>query len=292
MPFCKSTFEYSQIWERPLALLPVAKSLVTFLQSGLTMHLATGELVRCLPRIHSLTMSQSHSLDVLLVTQLFSFDPTSQSIARNLFQFLMQLAGRIDPGVLTTIEGSFYKIVTSESPEDVAQQLRTFLRDGGIPESSKFITFLKLIHTDIVYPAAVELRQNVYDRLKYTDLKGSWRVAITLFNKHCHSIVISKKELGSLSHRGNDFFEFEWQVKIDAMVSLSRLLDAKFNVLAFGAHESMAPERVAELSQTLKAYLPGPCMPYRMRSYSFSDILEALATALQASPNVRCASRS
>ena len=59
--------------------------------------------------------------------------------------------------------------------------MNLFLRSGVMSEEGKLARVLKCIQQEIICPAVMELRTDVYPLFPYKDIKGTWYVRVELY---------------------------------------------------------------------------------------------------------------
>lgn len=104
--------------------------------------------------------------------------PGHQS-ARDILLILATKLG--DQAVVEAINTKYSEFVKPNG--DLSEQLLQLFGCGAFVEQSPTVKVLKCINQEIVYPAVMVLRKIMYDKFPYKDVKGGWRVSITLGEK-------------------------------------------------------------------------------------------------------------
>jgi len=88
---------------------------------------------------------------------------------------------RLRGEVFADFVSSVYDDMIPNHCGDLAAKMNNFLRSGVMSEEGKLARVLKCIQQEIICPAVMSLRTDVYPKFPYKDLKGTWYVRVELF---------------------------------------------------------------------------------------------------------------
>lgn len=92
---------------------------------------------------------------------------------------LLHLCKLVSPELHPSLEYFLERYIKPQG--DMSEQLgKILLEEKIIPDDSKLAAILKCINTVIVFPTVDLLHQNVYEKIRYKDIRGTWRVHITI----------------------------------------------------------------------------------------------------------------
>ena len=69
----------------------------------------------------------------------------------------------------------------------MSEQLSSFFASGPFTDHSPVVKVLKCINQEIIYPAVMSIRSQLYEKFPYKDVKSGWRVSIVLDNDNIWS---------------------------------------------------------------------------------------------------------
>ena len=178
-PFISQANAYRLLWSRNLSRLPVHKDLARLSnnieildEDGLTVSLMT------LPTCH-----RQYSLTFRAFSQIYK-EPENSEVPghQSAREILTILASKLkDKPMIEAIDSKFSEFVKPNG--DLSEQLLQFFGSGAFEEGSPTVKVLKCINQEIVYPAVMVLRNLMYEKFPYKDVKGGWRVVISLGEK-------------------------------------------------------------------------------------------------------------
>lgn len=253
-PFTSRLKLYRAIWRKPDLSNSIAKS-----WERLAMHLTI----------------QSEAGETLFTAR------KQDAPVQNIMEALVTLAKALNPELVDAIRDSFYVYVHADGSGDVAQQLRQFLRVEVIPEDSKTMQVLRLIHCDMPYPAILELKKHIYPKMRYKDMKNSWDASIVLGDR-LHTVCLGKKEC-SYNIDSTEYFVFSWKIELVLSKDLEELRDVTFQVTDCSVHEDVDVKYRRKICQYLKPYTSRDTTYGTVRSVSIADVLSTAAESLERS---------
>jgi len=238
-PLCLPHLEYYQIWSRPLHRLPVHKDVPRLLKGMLVTTYDGRELYR-----DDGTAKPS--------------DPAKQVNA--LRSLMLALATELDPPAVPTIIEEKLPEYLHAQTGDVAEGLRSFLLESGMPEHAICVQILKCIHQELIFPAVSSLRNSIYTVLPYKDIKGEWRVAVDI---GVDSVKVThRKWEQTQDYDAAAFFKFRWGLTLIFDRRMRTLLETSVFVLDFEFGPSTSEECKRVASAVLKPWL-GPGVLYK-----------------------------
>lgn len=186
--------------------------------------------------------------------QLYTPDAKKSDVV-SLITALSTLASNVetDPAVAQLISETLSRYVRDGN--DLETQFLSFLKENGIPETSKTHRVLKCLHSDLIFPAYLALRHAFYEEYPFRDLKSSWHVRIQITPT---SVIISHiKRERSHEEPGGDYFEFTWLLSLifDTKVETFR---AEVKIIDYYWSDTIKEETKAGLKEAWIPFVSPP----------------------------------
>lgn len=140
---------------------------------------------------------------------------------------------------------------------DITVLLDNFLKKGCLryeEEGSPWIKILKCIHQGIVFPVVFHMKKLFTDRFQYKDIKGSWKVRISIFKGGVE--VEHRKSEKSYGTDADSNFSFQWHLSIRIDQDFSNI-DSNVSILNFILDKEMKKDIRSTLTGFMQPFLHG-----------------------------------
>jgi len=158
---------------------------------------------------------------------------------------LVCLANHLDGYQLaSSIESSFSNFFVGGA--DVAEEFLRLLTSGIIPANSRTMSIIKCLHSDMVFPGYLKLRNAFYEKYPFRDVKNTWHVQVKIHQSlKTASVALSKRER-THSEVPSDYFEFCWVLMLSFNPELSSFT-SDLRIIDYAWHEQTRDEIKADM---------------------------------------------
>eukprot|EP01121_Diplochlamys_sp_Union-15-3_P018030 TRINITY_DN647_c0_g1_i3.p1 TRINITY_DN647_c0_g1~~TRINITY_DN647_c0_g1_i3.p1 ORF type:complete len:326 (+),score=37.31 TRINITY_DN647_c0_g1_i3:37-1014(+) len=168
------------------------------------------------------------------------------------YDILVVLAKELDgDSVLKIIEDNYYNYVTPGNGEvDTAEQLKAFFSNVKLPADCGTVRIIKCIQQEMISPGVKALRERIYSKFPYKDIKGTWEIYIEILAT-CVILVHTKWEQ-SHDSSNESYFKFQWELRL----VFGRPFEATINIIDYEFHPGVPVEKQVRIKKLMSPFLP------------------------------------
>jgi hypothetical protein len=180
-----------------------------------------------------------------------------ESSPSGVYEFLVLLAQHLDcPTIAKLLKANFAYLVKTSG--DLGEKLKSLF--VTFEKNSKFVKVLKLIHIDILLPALLKLRQKIYTKFPFKEVKGDWSVIVKVTGNN-DIVVLHKKKEQSHDTNPQSYFEFLWELEFFFNKDLSDFT-VNFAITDWNFTTLVSPEIKHQFEEVIREFVPKN-IPYK-----------------------------
>jgi hypothetical protein len=127
--------------------------------------------------------------------------------ANSTYELLITLGHLFDPAAVQQLKVNQNFVLKSVG--DFGDKLQKLLTT--FDSNSKLIRLLKCFPLNCLVPSILSLRDQIYDRFRFKEIKGQWTITVKLTGAHV--LVIHKRREQAHDDTPQNYFEFAWETE-------------------------------------------------------------------------------
>jgi hypothetical protein len=178
-PFIPADLHFKRIWNKSILKLPV----------------------------HAYLPKVIGNVNVMIAEQTVFVGNPNDPPANSTYELLITLGHLFDPAAVQQLKVNQNFVLKSVG--DFGDKLQKLLTT--FDSNSKLIRLLKCFPLNCLVPSILSLRDQIYDRFRFKEIKGQWTITVKLTGAHV--LVIHKRREQAHDDTPQNYFEFAWETE-------------------------------------------------------------------------------
>mmetsp|Transcript_1789 Transcript_1789/g.1969 ORF Transcript_1789/g.1969 Transcript_1789/m.1969 type:complete len:607 (-) Transcript_1789:210-2030(-) len=277
--FFSPEIEFYRLWKRPLTDLPVHEDLALL---GTKLRIFDGSKGNTLYRktIGDTRASSALIKDVLVFLSSRLGPPETVPIVQKV------LENSLTP---STKDGEMCQVLNT-----CLLELQQQLKANGII-NPPVLRIVKTFNHHVIEPSALVLREAIYEKLPYKEVKGSWFLYLMLDHPYDENglsrdalTLTHRKREQAISTNPGDYFQFEWVVTFKFNRDYDGFDLVNTSIVDYVFHEYTSPETRLLVKETLDPFFRAGSTEYTKTTMQVDELINCCINRLLAcSPSIQ-----